>query len=246
MYFSMNRSPSTRAFSTFLTKACVRASAACCCGSCWRMMATRRSRSSADPPQGLNRISAAMMFRNSSAPSAARTLTRGSFIEWRFSFRKVAVERTKLKLLGIVDVYLVTVKRLALRRGQDARHSDEPEQVRALQLDQQLQQRLSLLRADVHLQHNLVLRRHRRMNGDHPHVVWKNLFQIRENLGPTDPFAIDQGVEQKAAVEHLCVLRFAQHGVLLGLLDGDRPQLSIELVDFTASHCQPCTLGEIQ
>jgi len=118
MYFSMKWSPSTRAFSTFLTKACVRASAACCCGSCWRihgyaaLEVVRRSAPGLEQDQRRDDV------QEQQRASAARTLTPRSFIEWRFSFRKFAVERTKLKLLGIVDVYLVTVERLTLRRGQ--------------------------------------------------------------------------------------------------------------------------------
>src|SRR5229473_1705474 len=104
------------------------------------MMATRRSKSSAEPPQGLNRISAATMFSSNSAPSAARTLTRGSFIEARFSRRNGGtLARTRLKLLDIVHVHLVAKQRLALRRRLNARYRHMAELLGVLQLDEELQ-----------------------------------------------------------------------------------------------------------
>src|SRR5437667_3693870 len=129
------------------------------------MMATRRSRSSAEPPQGLNRISAATIFSSSSAPSAARTLTRGSFIEARFSRRNGGMPaRTKLKLLDIVHVHLVAKQRLALRGRLNARYRRMAELLGIFQLDKELQQGLGLLCPDAHLQHDLVLGVHRGVN----------------------------------------------------------------------------------
>src|SRR5260370_23109964 len=147
MYFANNCSPSPLAFSTFSTTLLVLANASCCRGSCLRMEASCRSRSSAEPPQGLNRMSAATMFRSSSVPSAARTLTRGSFMEAKLSFRKGTVKGTKLKLFGIVDVHHVTVQGLALRGRQNARYRRMAELFGVFELDQKLQQRLGLFRA---------------------------------------------------------------------------------------------------
>src|SRR5262249_7999635 len=158
MYFAMNCSPSTLALSTFCTKLLVLANAACRSGSCWRIEASCRSRSSAEPPQGLNSISAATMFRSSSVPSAARTLTRGSFMEAKLSFRKETVKGTKLKLLGIVDVHHVAVQGLALRGRQNAGHRRVTELLGVFELDEKLQERLGLFGPDVHLQRDLILR----------------------------------------------------------------------------------------
>src|SRR5712691_512795 len=111
---------------------------ACCCGSCWRMETIRRSKSSADPPQGLKRIRAATMFSSNSVPRAARTFMRGSFIAAKFSLRNGAVERTKLKLLGIIHVHLIPVQRLALGRRQDAGNRNMAEGLGVFQLDEKL------------------------------------------------------------------------------------------------------------
>src|SRR2546428_1706579 len=199
MYFAMNCSPSTLAFSTFCTKVLVLARAACCRGSWLRIEASCRSRSSAEPPQGLNRMSAAAMFRSSSIPSTARTLTRGSFSEARLSFRQGAEAGAKLKLLGIVHVHHVTKQGLALGGRQDAGDRRVTELFGVFQLDEKLQQRLGLFGPDIHLEHDLVLRVHRRTNRNHPHVVGKSLFQVGENLGPTNPLAVEQAVQEDTA-----------------------------------------------
>src|SRR5260370_19006856 len=246
MYFANNCSPSPLAFSTFSTTLLVLGNAACCCGSCLRMAASCRSRSSDEPPQGLNRRSAATRFRTSSVPSAARPLPRGSFMEAKLSFRRGTVKGTKLKLLGIVDVHHVTVQGLALRGRQNAGHGRVAELLGVFELDEKLQQRLLLFCPDVHLQHDLVLRVYRRTNRSHPHVVRKNFFQVRENLSPTDPLAQQQAVQKDAAIERLGVLRFPQHGVQLSLLDGDHPQPAFELIDIPARRSQARALRQVE
>src|SRR2546423_13477192 len=122
MYLDMNWLLSVRAFSTFRTNSLVRSSAACCFGSCARIEVRRRSKSSADPPHGLNRIKAAAMFKTSSVPRAARTLTRGSFSDARLRRRRGGVAATKLKLLGIVHVHRESGQRIGLRRRETARY----------------------------------------------------------------------------------------------------------------------------
>ena len=59
----------------------------------------------------------------------------------------------------------------------------------------------------------------------HLHVGRHGLFQVGQNARPTDSLAVEQRVQEDAALQHLGVLRLAEHRVELRLLFARRRDL---------------------
>src|SRR5271157_3570828 len=202
-YFARNWSPSRRAVSTFSTSRLLVAMRACTRANCARSASCSRRRSSADPPNGLKAITAATRLAASSVPMVARNSTRGCLTTPPFQLSFPA----SLKFLGIDHRYPIAIERVRLRGRQAAVLHNRAEQRRLLQRLVKLDHRLRRVRSHRHIQHHLVLRVHRRPDGQHLHVVRNGLLQVGENPRPTDPFAVEQRIQKNAALQHLRVLR---------------------------------------
>src|SRR5580704_13432091 len=112
---------------------------------CDSKLASCFSKSSADPPGGNNKIPAAIRLAASNTPTSARRANCGF-----------------LKFLSIVHHESKLVDRLLLRRRLRALRIHRSEQRRLIQLIQKNQNRPRLLRADLYIQHDFVVRRNLR------------------------------------------------------------------------------------
>src|SRR6266545_1813660 len=241
-YLPRNWSPWVRAFSTLSTRDLDLTSRSC--NSCnWPRRATSwRRRSSAEPPKGLKAQMAAPRLAASNSPSTAREMTRGSR-----TCTPVRPSLDRLKLLGIVHTHPVAVQGLGLRRGQAAVEVGGAEQRRRFERLEQLDGRFRRFGPHVHVQGDLILCVDKGADGNHPDVVGEGLLEVGEDAGPTDAFAVEQGVEEDALFQDFGVIGAAQDGVearLLGIVFLD---LAVEAGDAAPGVPQQATVeqGEV-
>src|ERR1700691_4115573 len=223
VYSARNASPSLRARSALVTRAldfsrrtCVEVS--CCC-----RLTCSRARSSAEPPQGLTASNAATILAATSRPNTARTRTRGSF-----RFTGTFSREDRLKLLDIIHAHAAAVQFVGLSGRQQAVRVHRAETRRSLQVFQQVDHRRGRFRSHGHVQRNLILPGHRRAYGHDPDVVRNHLLKVGENARPAYAFAVEQCVEEQAALQHLGVLGLAQNGILARLLGRESVNLRFQ------------------
>src|SRR5580704_3686454 len=188
-YWSKNLSPSVRPFSTAAACSRVRSSSVLFCVTCDCRLAIWRSRSSADPPGGNRTMPAPTRLAASRTPRIPRTTNLGS-----------------LKFLAIVHTHMTLVQGLVLR-GRGARMQVRRPELGCLRYAlQEVDERQRIGRAHRHIQsHDIARIDLRKTNLNQLHVVRQHGFEVGENPRPTDGFAIDQCVEQYAALQHFGV-----------------------------------------
>src|ERR1035438_4962653 len=217
VYSARKPSPSWRARSALVTRALVFSRWASMEVSCCCRLTCSRARSSAEPPHGLKASRAATMLATTSTPSAARTRTRGS-LRFRGTFMRGATASRRgetLKLLDIIHAHAAAVQFVGLSRRQRAVRVHGAETRRTLQILQQLDHRRQPFRAYGHVERNLILSVYRRPNGLDPHVVRHYFLEVGENARPAYAFAVEQGIQEQAALQHLGVFGLAQNGILV-------------------------------
>src|SRR2546423_1915656 len=98
----------------------------------------------------------------------------------------------------------LTCERLVLRRRLGAVYSDRSEQRRSLQAAEEIEHMRRFLGGHDHVQGHFVVRIDLRQPHLHQlYIEGHNAIEIGKDARPTDGFALDQGVQQDTALEHL-------------------------------------------
>ena len=80
----------------------------------------------------------------------------------------------------------------------------------------------------------MILAGDRRANGHDPDVVRNYLLEVGENARPAYAFAVEQSVQEQAALQHFGVFGLTQNGILARLLSREGAYLRFQPCDLLA------------